>query len=382
MRPIILPWLILPFLFLSCDRDFEVTASGGLSLFAFLVADNDLDDHADYIEKDLVRGLKGCPVGTELFLYEDRRDEPPTLRQFVLAESGQVAFRHIARFDEQCSASADLFMQVLSTMQSGASGSSYGLLYWSHGNGWLPGANIDSCSHLGTKSIGLDSQCSMYVEDMAAAIGKTGKIPAFLLLDACFMGGVEVAYALRNSADYLISSPSETLGICFPYHLILPLLVNGDMKSMKESLDVFYSYCLSDYYGDGTLSGMASLTDCGQMDALASSFRDLNESFAGFVQTDSIQAFDCFPRHLYYDLYDYCSHMSSDSLLLSRFQDQLCRTVLHSVTTPSVFTQTAGRDSMLVIGQCCGLSTYIPGTGAGYDWAYSQTEWYRYCYGK
>lgn len=98
MRPIILPWLILPFLFLSCDRDFEVTASGGMSLFAFLVADNDLDDHADYIEKDLVRGLKGCPAGTELFLYEDRRDEPPTLRQFVLAETGQVAFKHIARY--------------------------------------------------------------------------------------------------------------------------------------------------------------------------------------------------------------------------------------------------------------------------------------------
>lgn len=37
---------------------------------------------------------------------------------------------------------------------------------------------------------------------------------------------------------------------------------------------------------------------------------------------------------------------------------------------------------MMIIDQCSGLSTYIPGTGAGYDWIYSQTEWYKFCYGK
>lgn len=82
--------MLLSVLCLSCDRERTDTVSNGMSLFAFVVADNDLDDHADYIENDMLNGLKGCPAGTELFLYEDRKDKSPTLRQFILTKSGQV----------------------------------------------------------------------------------------------------------------------------------------------------------------------------------------------------------------------------------------------------------------------------------------------------
>lgn len=35
-------------------------------------------------------------------------------------------------------------------------------------------------------------------------------------------------------------------------------------------MDNYLEFCYSDYYQDGQISGMASLTDCSQMDSLAS----------------------------------------------------------------------------------------------------------------
>ena len=104
------------FSFLSCNRYEAITLSKDLSLFAFVVADNDLDDHAGYIENDLVNGLKGCPVGTELFLYLDRQNGVPTLRHMVLSESGKIKFKTISKYDEQCSTSSQVFREVLNTM--------------------------------------------------------------------------------------------------------------------------------------------------------------------------------------------------------------------------------------------------------------------------
>lgn len=68
------------------------TNSDNISLCAFIISDNDLDDHTDYIENDFVRGLKDCPVGTEMFLYIDRQTETPSLRPFLLHISCQICF--------------------------------------------------------------------------------------------------------------------------------------------------------------------------------------------------------------------------------------------------------------------------------------------------
>ena len=368
-------------LLLSCKKLETVTMSKDLSMFAFILADNDLDDHAEYIEYDLIRGLRECPVGTELFLYIDRQNERPSLRHLFLLESGHVGVRTIAQYEEQCSTSPQVFREVLNNMISQSSGRRYGLIYWSHGSGWLPGFSPDNASWTSTRALGTDGIYSMDIDDMDNILSGN-RTPYFTVLDACFMGAVEVAYSLRNSTSYLIASSSETLGVGFPYHLMLPELVKGNQESLARSLDIYLDYCYTDYYGDGTISGMASLIDCSQMESLASVYKNVLEHSKDSIVKDGIQVFDCSYPHIYYDLDDYVHSITDDSLSLASFENQLEKTVVHKVTTPSVFTQTGGRDSMLTIKSYSGLSTYIPGSSPGYDYAYMQTGWYKDCYGK
>lgn len=377
VRIIFALWAIISLI--SCTKYEDILISKEMSLFAFVISDNNLDNHTDYIEKDLIKGLKGCPTGTELFLYIDRLNETPTLRHMFLLESGQVCVKTISRYEEQCSTSAIIFGNILKTMIDNSSGKQYGLIYWSHGSGWLPGYSPDT-RYTGTKSLGADSIYSMDISDMADVISSM-KTPLFTVLDACFMGSVEVAYSLRNSTDYLIACPTETLGIGFPYHLMLPQLVKGTRESLVSSLDIYLEYCYSDYYRDGTISGMASLTDCREMDALASTFLPLAINHTEGMLLDTIQTYDCSSSHLYYDLGQYAKALSDDTAKFSAFECQLKRTVLHKVTTPSVYIQTGRKDSLLYIINFSGLSTYVLGSSPIYDCAYLQTEWNMDCYG-
>jgi len=367
----------------SCMEREKLSLNKDLSLFAFIVSDNDLDDHTDYIENDFVRGLKGCPVGTELFLYIDRQIETPTLRHLLLLESGQVAIKKTWKYAEQCSTSPEVFRTVLSTMIDNSSGCRYGLFYWSHGNGWLPGLNPDTSytSNSFTKSLGADGTYSMNVSDFAKALSNM-KTPLFTVLDACYMGSVEVAYELRNSTDYLLASSAETLGVGFPYYLMIPELVKGTRIAMISSLDKYLEFCYSDYYNDGQISGMATLTDCSQMDSLASCFKNIvKSSTLSIDDPDSIQSFDGPYNHLFYDLGQYAATIAGSAELLEAFYEQLNRTVIHKVSTPYVYNSSAFPDNMLEVKHFSGLSSYIPGANSYYDWLYSLTDWYKFCYG-
>lgn len=361
----------------SCNKQEMPALNQDMSLFAFIISDNNLDDHTDYVEHDIVQGLKGCPAGTELFLYIDRRDKVPSLRQLFLLESGQVGVKTIAEYQEQCSTSPSVFKNILQTMKEYSSGRQYGLIYWSHGSGWMPGFVKGSA----TRALGADGIYSMDVDDLHNVLSQT-KVPLFTILDACFMGSVEVAYSLRGSTDYLIASPGETLGIGFPYHLMLPELIKGTEESLKRSLDRYLEYCYTDYYGDGTISGMATLIDCSQMDALATSFRNIMKQAPSTIPVpDSIQVYDCSTPHIYYDLWEYVNSIATDPVALEVFGNQLERTVIHRVTTPYLFTQTSGKDSLIAVDSFSGLSTYIPGSSESYDNLYTLTGWYKDCYG-
>ena len=373
--------LFLPILFsFGCDDSNNLSIRKDLSLFAFIVSDNNLDNLSPYVEYDLVIGLKGCPVGTEMFLYLDRLDTCPTLRHFFKMESGEIAVKTITNYPEQCSTSKEVFQAILQDMLSHSSGQKYGLIYWSHGNGWLPAFKGFTTIK---RSLGEDSGIRMDVEDMADVITDLKKAD-FIMLDACFMGGVETAYALREATNYLVSSPSEILGIGFPYTQMVPLMMEGTVSSYSNALTKYLEFAYSNSSDSlDAPSALASLTVCSELDALASSFRQIaiQRDTSTVINTDSIQPYDCYYRHVYYDFGQYVSSIATNRVDYDAFARQLDKAIISKISTPTIFTQTSGRDSLLKIRASSGLSTYIPfGGNLYYDRAYKQTAWYKACY--
>ena len=77
----------------------------------------------------------------------------------------------------------------------------YRLILWSHGTSWLPAGSS-------LRSFGEDSGKQMNIPDLAE------NLPIkfdFILFDACLMGSVEVVYELKEKANFIISSSTETI---------------------------------------------------------------------------------------------------------------------------------------------------------------------------
>ncbi len=106
---------------------------------------------------------------------------------------------------------------------------SYGLVLWSHGNGWINSSNVvntmRSCSYT-MRSFGIDvgtdgnmssdkdangkTGVQMNISDMAQAIAKSGVHLDYIFFDACLMQCIEVAYELKDVTDYVVGSASST----------------------------------------------------------------------------------------------------------------------------------------------------------------------------
>ena len=357
----------------SCTIDEKTVPNTNMSILAFVVADNDLDDHSLYVERDLISGLKGCPAGTEIIIYMDRLDKLPTLKRYTLTKDGKVGINNIKEYPEQCSTSPLVFSSVLSDMRSNVSGKRFGLIYWSHGSGWLQNENNKEKI---TRAIGMDGGVSMDVVDMANIISSVGTA-AFTVLDACFMGCAPVAYEMRNVTDYLIASPTNLPGVGFCYSYMLPDLLECTEESLARSLEIFKETNKTNVYDDSASFAIASVIKCCEMDSLAVCMHDLVRKGRDTLNINGIQSFDFDPIHLYYDLKEYSYAISFDDDCFDRFERQLDRAVIKNVYTSQIWSMDQSGLVSKPITAFCGMSDYIPGSANGYyDRVYQQTSWY------
>lgn len=82
----------------------------------------------------------------------------------------------------------------------------YGLILWNHGGGPLLGVCFDE-----------QTNDNLLLPEVTEALEKCGKHFDWIGFDACLMGSFEVAYALRNYADYLVASEEAESGFGWYY---------------------------------------------------------------------------------------------------------------------------------------------------------------------
>lgn len=360
-------------IFSAChDSDKIEPEYGERTVLIYMAADNNLNKDGETNIKSILKGME--QTAGRLVIYIDPRYDVPRL----LTVKGGKGCRldTLETYTEENSASPEVLARVVKEVQKRYPASSYGLVLWSHGLGWVPpeysfpggyAMRLPDPDMPRTKYYAEDEhprttgKAYMDIREMAA------RLPGhfnFILWDVCFMGGIEVAYELRNKTDYMIASPAEVISDGFPYEKIVPLLWGGE-EAMKQICREYYNHYNKYPVNSLWRSAVVGLVKTGELEPLAAKVRTL---LAG--KTDYARAWH-YPLNqgglpmVFFDFGDYIRKMTTEEEYNS-FKKLLDRVVIYKAATEKLFGDEVPADKF------SGLTSYIPFS----EWSDMNTYYY------
>jgi len=393
-------FLILPLLLtLSCSCNKDDDSGIIRTVLVYIAADNNLSNTANSNIYSMNSAIRSGMKNVNLLVFVDRINYNPALLHLH-----DAVIDTVKTFPEMDSTDPDVFRDVIEYVRKNYISDSYGLVMWSHGTGWLPASQLHFVapnmgyspsrdgdgnhlsvldiqrypSSLQTKAFGLENRkgnnppyVCMEIDEMANAI--PDGVFDFIAFDACYMGNVEIVYALRKKARYFISSTYEIVSYGFPYHIVTRDLLEGNLTNVCRE---FYTYYNS-MSGWEQMGGI-SLVDTDGLDSLAQCFKKIVVEYKDSVpelDISEIQVFDRFRNHVFFDLGDVVEKLCPNLDYVAEFNQQLDKCVQYKASTPYMFQ---GDYEEIKIDKYCGLSIYIPirrYESSGLNDDYRMTEW-------
>lgn len=255
--------MVVAMLFSGCSKD-DSNGKGDeesgtrRTVIIYMSAQNSLGFNK-YSTSEMQEILSGCQSlnkRDQIVLYVDDNKAPRIYRYYRGCKEPQLLKQYSTDLNSSDPATLG---QVLSYVLTNYPSESYGLVLWSHANGWLPSTNKDYSNSVSSKSFSVDVGtggdmendvtasgkvgAQMDISDMAAAIENSGIKLSYIFCDACLMQGIEDDYALRHCANYVIASPMSTPAIGPNYaSLIYRGLFSSDPADIART---YYSYMTS-----------------------------------------------------------------------------------------------------------------------------------------
>lgn len=290
--------------------------------------------------------------------------------------------------------SASTMTDVLETVKGLYPHASYGMVFSSHGSGWLPSgyystgkitagtAGLQAVPYIDpnsdgsmprVKSIGIDNITSrntyeMEIETFAQALPMKFD---YIIIDACLMGCVEVAYALKDKCDKLVFSQAEVLedGLCDYTTLTQRVLkpVVPDLYNLCEDSYRHYKNQDDPIYRSLTIS----MIDCTRLDGLAESCKSLFSKYRNqisLVNAANVQGYFRARKHWFYDLTDILRQSGIPEADMADYNKAMSDCVLYNAATDTFIN--------FDIRTHCGLSMYLPADGnSELDEFYKTLSW-------
>lgn len=384
MKKILFIFLVTLSLF-SCEKETIVVPQrhAGRTVLAFFWADNDLNASLRNNIQTMMQGLQAMTDSATLLVYWDGNSSDanwpePCIIEYATNGRGGInslsreAINAIVtdkemsiydligigeirkRYSSQTSTDKAVMQLVIGDMMSVYPSESYGIVFGSHGSGWLPAIG-------GTRSIGQDggrySTDTALIPELAEVLRTVNPQKFdFILFDACMMGCAEVYYELKDAAEYCIASVLDIPGEGLPYAKVMPYLYETDIKSCLNTICKDYV----DYYnynGWGTISAV----DCSQMEDLAQVTRSMilsNRDNLNNVNTANLQQYgragNSF-RGYAYDMVQFAETLCGGEAPAD-FMEQFNKTILYTDYTPNPTSSLYKIDG----DNYCGMGMYIP----------------------
>lgn len=309
-------------------------SAGCNSLHSFL--SGDFED----LKKGYVPGYKNGDDVLLVYMHRKGSDSPVLMRLFKDKNQTLVTDTLVVYEPGTITASAPQLRKVLQYVKDEFPARTYGMIFSSHATGWLPSgyySNSDKYENGTlsmarrfsvsgdpvsvpykepeydpslpmTKSIGQDvvtvgGETVSYEIDLADFADAVPMYLDYILFDACLMGGVEVAYELRDVCGKVGFSQAEVLAEGLDYTTLTRHLFLGT-EPMPEKVCQDYF----DYYDAQTgveRSATISCVDCSGMEPLAQVCSRLFSKYAdqiASVNPSRVQRYHRSSYHWFYDL--------------------------------------------------------------------------------
>lgn len=346
----------------SCQQE-EVRSETEFTrtVMVYLARESNLSGTSEEKKLAMLQGWDG--TGGYLVIYEDVTGQPPCLME-AYRENGENRLAVVQTYEEENSASPEVFGRVIREIKDNYPADSYGLVFFSHASGWLPEHALVT-----PRSVGQDEEQVMELADFAGVI--PDGLFDFILFEACFMAGVEVAYELKDKTRLILASAAELLSSGFKE------IYASDMNLLfkKEADLTGFAAKAFDYINTRTgtfRSGTISVIRTAGLDPLAGWLRTVLTEEEPRQQVDGLQPFERY-YGLVFDLEDYFgSRVREDE------QDHLHQLVedclLYRAATPEFMLPYQG----FSITTHCGLTSYVPQEKyPGLNKAYKALTWYQ-----
>ena len=371
----------------SCDKDDNFGIDGSEQG----IQGGNHGDRKEFVQTRKVLLFYECGFNSLYPYIRDDMDEE--LVKGFIPKNGRNAdillvFSRIARNGNYVNQPSYLSMRtVLNYARDAFPSLGYGLIFASHGSGWLPATYYANPSAYekehapkGTKakaapswqlaaipsgdlsetdpfygmtrSIGNDAErvgsgSGSYVIDHEMSIAEfVSGIPFhldYILFDMCFSSGAEIYYGLKDVTDYVMGSPCEVMADgMFDYTTVTSYLIGRETPDLEGLADAAFKR-----YDSRTgieRSAIVSLARTAGTEALASVCKSLFDTYRTAlynVDYTKVQGYYRSGRHYFFDLEDALVKCGASQADLTILRNALDGFILYKNTTPNFLGPTS-----------------------------------------
>lgn len=386
-------FFVFPLFMSACRGDDPMPdppVDGKRTVLVYMAADNSINPLASFTDGDLEElkaGMASIDNTSDMHLLVYIDTGFPRLIE-IENKGGTVVETIVKEYEDRNSCGVAETQEVFNDVFGNSlyKAESYGLIYWSHGEGWIP-TPLPSTRWIGNDKTGGGHY--MNIEDLKSVLQNAPHFD-FIMFDACFMQSVEVAYELRDCCDYYIGFPAENPGPGAAYDRMFPFIFQkGAAVEMAIGTFAAYDEIYTGKIGSNSNWTMGTAIDVlksSELENLAAATANALSGVTADREVLRSSVFDYDQRKVgssyYVGYYDFVEMMEKtccgDEVVLDEWKQAYDAASVCWKKTPMIYSMSVGMFSMK---RANGVSHYIPSTATSAaaqaaNAAYRSTSWY------
>lgn len=386
---LMLCWCIVA-VFTSCsDEEDKPFYKGSRTVLVYMAANNNL--HTNGFDSDDVdemkEGAKSLPDNCRLIVFWDSPQE--NSRLYRIDKSGMTVVKDYG--ENLVSTDVSVLKRVLSDVEWTFPADEYAMVMWSHAKGWQPYTN--TAKSVISRSFGQDTNAGlqdaeMNIPDMADALRSFPKFK-YIMFDACFMQCIEVAYNLKDRADYLIGAPCEIPGTGAYYNKLVPAMFTSNPA--QDLVTNYYQPYISENTANptGNYGAVMAALDCSQVDNFTNVMREVLPRYDNSISINASSLQMYLPYNTwpvldgtispYYDMKDEMKQLLSTEDF-QKWEAALNKLIIAKGATATFLSEYHKPNIPVDKDKFSGLAGYIPAVYPNcetWDAMFRQSAWYK-----